>query len=818
MVVRHYLNGTEISEPIGFDNLKMKMKRGDYHGISAEVSEQALEFYGTAAEMIREAYSQDLDTVVTYSVTTDGEEMYSGVLDLSTYEEQRSDYCSVSCKVGEVGVKTTFNNRSEVEVDMNGTKTIDGNKLTHSFPWVNLKIPQKDILYINKLITESDCPVVCGTNTDGKTKLIGTSFQNFISLFPCKVQYNEYGTLGNLVNVISGEKKGSSNINQRYEGITFTDHNDMKLWERNYGEEWDNQYGNASTHTVIADLKVKLKFLGNIFSYTATNGDIVLIPWPENDWKLHCRLILVAGNTLIAQGEIVDFYDNASGTNDVGVEKTLTLNCKTTASINDTLILGIEFTHTTAGYTYFLDGTPVAFALNLDTEFQATILQGSYVETQMFDDYTDSSVSADFLFVHEALNKISETISENALTVKSNLYSRNDSVVNAHTPSGTSEFEQKFGLGALRVITNGYKIRELYTDGDQQRNMPISFKTMMEALNAIDCIGWGFSEEDGKTYIRVERWSWFYQTGSPILSITAPKEVKTAIDTSMVITELKIGYKKYNTNEDFAAIDNIMSERTFTTNTKAISNSVSKLCEFIADNYAIELTRRAATTLKSTEEFKYDENIFIFSVWARFFLTQTYFISPDIVKADSSLHQYEKTYNAKISPARNAYRWIDRLFCVAGLKPFVCTAGTVNYKALITTKTKKSTTILDPSSATNYYTPDPVNTIPSYTYGEETGVAQNAENLTLRERYYKTYQDISNQMKGVESDGDLIIPRIFKAETIEFSYPLSVAEYKKVKANPYGLIEVDGVLGWIKEFTYSFVDGTATFKLIPKAD
>lgn len=57
-----------------------------------------------------------------------------------------------------------------------------------------------------------------------------------------------------------------------------------------------------------------------------------------------------------------------------------------------------------------------------------------------------------------------------------------------------------------------------------------------------------------------------------------------------------------------------------------------------------------------------------------------------------------------------------------------------------------------------------------------------------------------------------------KAETISFTYPLSVAEYRKVKANPYGLIEVDGTLGWIKEFSYSFSDGEAIFKLIPKAD
>ena len=180
-----------------------------------------------------------------------------------------------------------------------------------------------------------------------------------------------------------------------------------------------------------------------------------------------------------------------------------------------------------------------------------------------------------------------------------------------------------------------------------------------------------------------------------------------------------------------------------------------------------------------------------------------------------------ENYNCKISPARNAYHWINRLFCVAGIKPFACTSGTINYKAQIET----IPTMFLGDEERFYTIPDSVNAIPAYTQilpsgSQVAGIKQNTENYTLRERYYKTYQlDNTGQVNtGVPSSDDVIIPRVFKAETISFTYPLSVAEYKKVKANPYGLIEVDGVLGWIKEFTYSFADGEATFKLIPKAD
>lgn len=147
MVIRHYINDTEINEPIGFDDFKMTMKRGDYHGMSVEVSEMTLEFYGTAADMIKAAYQTDLDTELTYKITMDNDVMFTGVIDLTTYEEQYSEYYSVSCKVGEVGVKTTFNNRSETEIDLNGTKTVDGLALAHTYTWNKLSIPYKTINY-----------------------------------------------------------------------------------------------------------------------------------------------------------------------------------------------------------------------------------------------------------------------------------------------------------------------------------------------------------------------------------------------------------------------------------------------------------------------------------------------------------------------------------------------------------------------------------------------------------------------------------------------------------------------------------------------
>ncbi len=789
MVIKHYLNGTEIDEPIGFDKLKMTMKRGDYHGMSAEVSELSLEFYGAAADIVRAAYQTDIDTEVTYRITADGEEMYSGVLDLSTYEEQYSEYCSVSCKVGEVGIKTTFNNRLETEIDLNGTKTLDGLTLAHTYRWEKLLIPYKTINYTDYAYQKTTTTYREEPGTGNKLELPDDFRYAILNLALDTLQNSEWGTFEPLMHIADTTSVDA------YGNITG--YFDPFFKSTKSSEESDD---NDSPVEIDALIEGTIAFDASLFTHIGGDENIIISP-----------LICYNGDVYVTtnpSSEALEFTNSNCAT-----EQSFTIRLQNTKTYGDlgALYLGLQFENGNRNSGKYV---------NNPAKFHITIKDTSYVKIVLKSQLKES-VSADTMFVHEVLNKVSETISENALTVQSSLYNRSDSTVNPRTRSPrSSTYSDYYGDGALRVITNGYKIRGLYTDGEIIRNMPLSFKDIIEAMNAIDCIGWGFEEEEsGQIYVRVERWNWFYKTGKPILSINNPTELRRTVDATQIKSAITIGYKKYTDSEDIASIDNIMSERTFTTTIKAISNTESHLCAFIADNYAIELTRRAAVTMSKENEYKYDENIFIFSVERKkSLLSYRYRIPNDIDQADNSIFAPSEVYNAKLSPARMAYNWISYLFRVAGLQPYKCTSGKVNYKAHLTTKVDDSEETMN--------APDPVNDIPTLSLLDPngnkimTGISQNAENYTLQERYYKTYQVQVNKpsSKGIESDEDLIISRVFKAETLQFTYPISLEEYKKVKANPYGLIEVDGVLGWIKEFTYSFSDGEATFKLIPKAD
>lgn len=699
MVIKHYLNGTEIDEPIGFDSLKMTMKRGEYHGMSVEVSEQTLEFYGTAADLIRAAYQTDLDTELTYRVTADGEEMYSGVLDLSTYEEQYSDYCSVSCKVGEVGVKTTFNNRAETEVAINGENGIDDTAIVAPLS-IQTIIQPIPILYTNKWTCDKAI-----TNTHSE--------HQFTILPIFKTTVNEFGEhkLGTATEI--SIKTGNSPIPLF---ATDTDH---------------SKY----------DAEVRLK--GTITIKYASPPSLI-----SNEVAL------------IVYNKRITFR---------GGTKDLDYTLKFTDCNKDFYVYILANGGKGGAEDHEVADMPVTVTLSLTTD--------SYYKTTNLDKTGwNESVKADTIPIIDALDCICQKTAG----------------IRAHSDWYKADFaENEYGGGGLRSITTGYKLRNAQEDF-VKKDVFVSFKDMVQALSAIDCIGWGFSEEDGTTCVRVERWQWFYKTGDPILRITAPKEVKTAIDTSLIVSELTIGYKKYTSNEDIAAIDSVHTECTYTNKLKAVQSTKQALCDFIADPYSIELTRRKATEY-DVSDWKYDENIFIFEIW-HFLEDEQWRNGVMNAGTDSSNLITGMTLNASLSPRRNAERWKKWLFFANKQSDFTFSSGEGNYQGAYRNSSKSN-------DAASFFSElyRPADTDGNVIY-EELELGHISMPL-IAENQPITYEQGS-----------------MKAETISFSYPLSVAEYRKVKANPYGLIEVDGVRGWIKEFTYSFADGEATFKLIPKAD
>lgn len=710
---------TQIDEPIGFDGLTTQLQRHDFHGIGAESSVDTLEFYGRAAWIIKDAFQTDIDTEIIYEVIAGEEEIFKGAVDLSTYKELQGDYQSVSCRVGEIGAKTTFNNRVETEIDLDDPKTVDGVEIEKA-EWLNLHIPLKHLLYTNtsKQDKESTISTSGGYNPRPETGVYVGTKAPYIFLPIGEVTNNEFGKFG-VVNPYSTDDL--SNVDSQY--MANEDHIDT------YGPD------------TIAEIEIKLKA-----TIERRDGGWASSANTNIRWHLEAR---------DTEGHVAKGGEQsipASNFNDEGA--TFDLSCE----LNAALMAG-------GGIQYYLvfDFDMPSGATSRYFWSHITIHKGSYVKMKMYDNIEEKEqVNADMLLVQDALSTVIKSISENELDLRSEWYA------NTLRPGG----------GALKALTNGYKIRGLFTDEDNKRNMPMSFKALIQSLDAIDCIGWGFSNEDGRTCVRVERWDWFYKDNI-ILELDNAAELNIEVDTNRITTELQIGYKKYATQDQYNSIDSPHGTRTFVNGIKAMSNSISKECEFVADNYAIEETRRAKTNVNETEETSYDESIFVFELQKDVVdetSESTYQIAHSATGATNA-GRGEELINAKITPRHMAARWRESLFTANNSTPLRFTTGEINYRAEF-------------------------GVVPEVDYDGRVW------SYTLR-----TFATTDPQ---TENDDIQYTPAMLRAEKITFSYPLTIGQYKKIKANPYGIIRVNGIDGWIQDFKYSFAEGMAEFTLIAK--
>lgn len=701
--------GVEIDEPIGFDNFSMTMKRHEYHGMGAEVSLDNLEFYGRAFVIIESCYDANIDTALRYVVYDDDEPIYSGQVDLSTCSFKEGDYQSVSVKVGEIGAKTTFNNRLESEIDLNIPKTIDGADV-EAPEWQTLRIPMKHLLYTN----------YSEQKIDAEPNSFGTSSLNKMFEFNTHIGdagINEFGHWE-----AAPDKGAVEDTEPQY--YANEDH------AKEYGSETKAQldiHFVAEFNVLNRDESVNIKVTP---SFVAQSGD-------QRYYALSEAFIL---QRYVSDGThhiVMDVHAN------VDAEQPLKYWGR------------LHFENNTHYDPEDIRDSIVSFSI--------TIKEGSYVKMTMYDNLEEEPADVDMIIVNDALDVVTHAISENELSIKSDWYS---------------------GKGALKALTNGYKIRGLFTKGSQERNMPLSFKNLIKNMQAQDCIGWGFSTEDDETYVRVERWDWFYQE-NVLLRCEDANDLTIEVATDYINTEFKIGYKKYATSDQYNSIESPHGVRIFANGIKAVSKSLAVESEFIADNYAIEETRRARSK-SETEESTYDENIFIFElVHVRENMPSNlqgstyreYYVIGHTAKDAKNVGRVEEFINAQLTPRHMAARWRDYLFAANNTTPFRFTSGEINYKSSFSVRTGDDYPLMTQTTM-----------MPSFATTEPQS----------------------------EDDDIVYTPAIFKAEKLKFTYPITIEQYGVVKNNPYGLVYVNGRYGWILEFKYSFTDGLAEFTLLAK--
>jgi hypothetical protein len=333
------------------------------------------------------------------------------------------------------------------------------------------------------------------------------------------------------------------------------------------------------------------------------------------------------------------------------------------------------------------------------------------------------------------------------------------------------------GCGGLEMITNGLKIRESLLTGVFYPQMTISLKDLLKNLNAIHCIGMGIEADPnrpGFDLVRVESFDYFYAP-SVVMFCPAVNVLEVECNYEGFISTYKFGYNKYE-SEEYNGIDEFLTSREYRSTLKTVKNELDTTCDFIASGYAIEVTR---IKVVETSDWRFDNDTFIICLKRD---GVNLVVEQGNITNDANIIDPPTVYNFRISPIRNAFRWLKILMA--------------NYT--------------DVSGSNSYYEI-------TYSKGNPNAQGTLTDGCTIERLDIDTSENTVLAVANIENIADAT--PLWTNELVKFEYPLTVYEYNVLKASPYGKIGFNFFgkqfqYGWIKELKYRAAEGMADFVLI----
>lgn len=374
--------------------------------------------------------------------------------------------------------------------------------------------------------------------------------------------------------------------------------------------------------------------------------------------------------------------------------------------------------------------------------------------------------NANVYAINETLSRVAEAITDSCIKVKSNYYGRTDS-----QPYTSAED----GCGSLRVLTSGLKIRRA-----ENPTFFASLKDLFDGLRGIDNIGMGMEDNPfipGYKWLRIEPVEHFYQD-IEVLALPYVPETETSVQEQLHYSVIKSGYQKWEV-ERINGLDEPNSNREYRTGLTAVNNTLDITSKLIAGSYAIETTRQQNFADTGAADTTYDNEVFIICVER-----QAYGFQVEQGNIDNAANVFspETLYNWRIRPYSNLMRWFKSI---------------VNSYANINDSSNK----LFFSSGTGNLLAE----------GEIGGAYPTCklENGVKAENRDLSKIDFANTADATP---------LWRPEYATLKYPLSVADYKTLKANPYGYISFQcGTGEWKKAFVqdlrYRLNKGEADFVL-----
>jgi hypothetical protein len=769
---------TVIDEPPGFDKSVSEIKRDpDYHGVFFTNQGDTFEFYGPAMKLLKSEHEQygfegNMILVMEEDCGNGFEEFSRGRFDFNKYEFYCGDSCYIKIPVENSGEVIELRNRLNQKVNLESLKAFDLTTDLAAYGKLpfGMELPSKGIFMQDKAVWAeeaintvllSDVPNI---EYDSNPSAYNRAWFQIIPQFD-KTKFSEFGRF---TTAIAPEHEyiksgfypvGLDPVLEHVIGDFSTPPDNTRIyfdWVQAspllVNEKNGNNFDAVSSFSSNMDYSFEIEL---------TTGHVI---------ALYNILVIRRKDGTFEYLEKDRIFSPTFGGGPGGYNSGSIWLSGTT----HTIAFSSSHTGISLADGDYLFTAVVGMSLYINTEaadgleaYKIRSISGSVaLETLSKSTPSISNVFA----INETISRIAESITNNKLKGYSEYFGRTDSQPYALPTDG---------CGSLEVVTDGIRIRR------QENKIPgttnvfaLSLQDVFEGLNPIHNIGMGIEPDtnrSGFNRLRVEPWHYFYNDDI-IMSCTDIGQITRKAYDREAYSTFQFGYAKWEA-EEYNGLDEFLTKRNYRTTLIQVKNDLVKLSKMIASGYALEITRRKGND--NTKDWRYDKEVFIICC-KRNDDTDIIVELGNVVDPENIIDP-DTIYNYRISPIRNAMRWMNRVF--ESYRQFgsdcklIFTDGDGNYFA----KGK-----MEVASCRI-----------------EDGLITENQTIDI---------DAFNHQRDAKP---FLMP-----ERVSFDYPMSAKEYRLIHDNPYGQIFFSSVCeegyGYIDTISYKPEEGLATFNLIPK--
>lgn len=738
----------QVVEPNGWNGIKFIFKRDlKLHGVFFETTLKELTFYNTqdaglngGYDLLYDAYHEKgISASTTLLIAVQCEEggtfdtFFEGQINYAKYKEIKGDACGISVGIEQTGCLQEFITRLDQNVNLESLVGFD--ETTALTPYSGLgfetELPEKDIVFAAEVNMPAHYTLQY-TDSILYPQVTGTRANYFFNLSFSDV-VNDDLELNNF------ECEGAGIANPV--AFEFTDFADQCVGILAPTKEILCEDGDYS-------IGIRLKGVITEFSLDSRIYEV--------------DFVMRSGNAGDGWANVTNLFSQGAAPSG-GSTETIPFDI-TVSPTSFPLTTGVD-----SFYIYFLIRTYRYTTGSPSDPFQMTVdfeIGQLTARTFSFCPATQGKV----FLINESLSRTLEIITSDCMRVYSDYYGRRDA----------EPYQSALnGCGSNRYITNGLLVRNAELISGAEPQMSVSFKKLFDSLNAIDNIGLGIQADPNRTgynMIRIEPVEHFYEP-TEVVACEEVKDLEITVDETRVFSKIRVGYKKWEP-EDTGGLDDIHSKREYRTEQGVVVNELNIESDFIASNYALEVTRRQGAT---TKDFKYDNDIFIVCY---LYIYGNYDARLDFFPSTGNNLVALFYYNQRISPVRNLMHWFKSISptwsyeFLTQVKKLHFTSGDANYVAGWQ-KTSDDDCLLEDQTSLLY------------------------ENQDISKIDFKDYDECKP---------------IWEPETIDFEYPLSYSDFRALRRYPYRKVRVtQGVnewFGWIINLEYDPNAGMAKWTLL----